>query len=190
MQISDIIGRMGGLKQMAQELGISESQAASGAAALTPAVVGGFKKKAQSAQSDGGLDGLIDRFGGGDLLDNVKSPQPTDVNKGNNILGQIFGSKDVSRSVAQDASDKSGLDSSTLKKMLPMVAMMVTGYMAKQRTPAGAGQSTSGGGLGGMLNKLSSGGDEGDSGIGSLLGLGGDGGGNALDDIMKRLGRR
>lgn len=189
MQISDIVGRMGGLKQMAQELGISESQAASGAAALTPAVVGGFKKKAQTTQSDGGLDGLIDTLGGGDLLDNVKSPQPTDVNKGNNILGQIFGSKDVSRSVAQDASDKSGLDSSTLKKMLPMVAMMVTGYMAKQRTPAGAAQSSGGGNLGGVLNKLSSGGDEGDSGIGSLLGLGGDGAGNALDDILKRFGR-
>ena len=36
MQITDILARMGGLQSMAQELGVSEKQAASGAAALIP----------------------------------------------------------------------------------------------------------------------------------------------------------
>jgi hypothetical protein len=66
------------------------------------------------------------------MLDDVVSPQPTNVSHGNAVLGQIFGSKDVSRAVAQDASTKSGLDASVLKKMLPMLAMVVAGYMAKQ----------------------------------------------------------
>ena len=43
---------MGGLKSMAKELGVSEDQAASGAEALAPAILGGFKKQAQS-QPDG-----------------------------------------------------------------------------------------------------------------------------------------
>ena len=57
------------------------------------------------------------------------SPEPTDVNRGNEVLGEIFGSKDVSRTVAQNAASRSGLSASLLQKML---AMLVAGYMAKQ----------------------------------------------------------
>ncbi len=46
---------MGGLQSMARELGVSEAQAASGAAALAPAILGGFKKQAQAQPS--GLEG-------------------------------------------------------------------------------------------------------------------------------------
>ena len=176
MQITDILGQMGGLSSMARELGISESEAAAGAAALAPAVLGGLKKQA-NAQPGGleGLGGLLGQLGGGGLLDNVLSPQPTDVSQGNNVLGQIFGSKDVSRTVAQDAAERTGLQPSLLKKMLPMLAMMVAGYMAKQQMGGGSAQ---GGGMGG-------------GGLGSILGgmLGGAGGGNPLDDILGRLGR-
>jgi hypothetical protein len=96
MQITDILAQMGGLQSMARELGVSESQAASGAEALIPAILGGFKKQAQ-AQPTGleGLGGLLGQLGGGGLLDQVLSPQPTDVSRGNDVLGQIFGSKDV-----------------------------------------------------------------------------------------------
>lgn len=133
MQITDILAQMGGLQSMARELGVTETQAASGAAALAPAILGGFKKQAQ-AQPAGllGLGGLLGQLGGGGLLEQVLAPQPTNVGQGNDILGQIFGSKDVSRSVAQNAASQSGLEPSVLKKMLPMLAMLVTGYMAKQ----------------------------------------------------------
>jgi hypothetical protein len=36
---------------------------------------------------------------------------PTDPSQGNAVLGQIFGSKDVSRTVADNAASQSGLDS-------------------------------------------------------------------------------
>ena len=49
MNVTDMIAKMGGLQSIAKELGVSESQAASGAAALVPAIVGGFKKQAQSS---------------------------------------------------------------------------------------------------------------------------------------------
>ena len=80
------------------------SQAARGAEALVPAILGGFKKQAQ-AQPMGleGLGGLLGQLGGGSLLDQVLAPQPTEVSSGNEVLGQIFGSKDVSRAVAQNA---------------------------------------------------------------------------------------
>lgn len=172
MDINDILARTGGLQSIARELGVSESQAQSGAAALLPAILGGFEKQTQ-AQPSGleGLGGLLGQLGGGSLLDDVLSPQPTNVSRGDQVLGRIFGSKDVSRTVAQHASAQSGLDPSILKKMLPMLAMLVAGYMSRQ-------QGTGGGGglLGGILGGLLGGGNAGAA-------------GNPLDDILGRVGK-
>lgn len=188
MQITDILRQMGGLQSMARELGISEEQAASGAAALAPAVLGGFKKQAQ-VQPAGveGLGGLLSQLGGGSLLDDVVAAKPTDVSRGNDVLGQIFGSKDVSRAVAQNASSQSGLSPDLLKKMLPMVAMLVAGYMAKQRgAGATATQDTpSAGGLGGLLGGLLGGGGSSAGGLASMLDMDRDG--NPLDDILRMV---
>lgn len=200
MQITDILAQMGGLGSMARELGISESQAAAGTAALAPAVLGGMKKQAQSGGIEG-LGGLLGKLGGGGLLDSVLSPQPTDVSKGNDVLGQIFGSKDVSRTVAQSAATQSGLDAGILKKMLPMVAMMVAGYMAKRGNDGNDApqEAGAGGGLGGMLGSvlggLTGGGSSGQQttrgagggGLASMIDMNGDG--NALDDIMRMAGK-
>jgi hypothetical protein len=155
MQTYEILNEMGGTDAIARELGITEVEAQSGAAALAPAVLSGFEAPAAQPFA-GGLGALINQLGGGSLLDDVLSPQPTNVGLGNNILGSIFGSKDVSRDVAKQASAKSGLDPSVLKKMLPMIAMMVAGYLAKQRArgtaqPAGVGGA---GGLGGLLASI------------------------------------
>lgn len=199
MQINDMLAQIGGLQSMARELGISESQAAAGAEALVPAILGGFKKQAQGqAGGLGGLGGLLGSLGGGGLLDNVLGSQPTDVGRGNDVLGQIFGSKDVSRTVAQSASAKSGLDTGLLKKMLPMLAMMVAGYMAKQGGNASAPARSGGGGLGGLLGGLLGGGNKSaGAAAGGLGGLGGlaalldaDGDGNPLDDILDMMGGR
>ena len=190
MQITDILAQSGGLQSIARELGLSEEQAASGAAALTPAILGGFKKQAQS-QPNGveGLGGLLGRLGGGGLLDDVVSPQPTNSALGNDVLGQIFGSKDVSRAVAQNAASNTGLDPSLLKRMLPLLAMVVTGYLAKQQGSA-AQTAPAGGGLGRVLGSLLGGGSSPQSsaaGLGSLLDANNDG--NPLDDILRRAGK-
>ncbi|MCM2316243.1 MAG: DUF937 domain-containing protein [Thermoanaerobaculia bacterium] len=199
MDINDIIAQAGGIQSMARELGVTESQAKSGAAALLPAILGGFKKQAQAQPSGlAGLGGLLGQLGGGSLLDNVLSPGPTDVSKGNDVLGQIFGSKDVSRTVAQGAAAKSGLDPSILKKMLPMLAMLVAGYMAKQQGGGAAqaqAQSSGGGLLGGLLGGLFGGGGGGAApggatsggGLASMLDLDGDG--NPLDDLLQMAGK-
>jgi hypothetical protein len=201
-QILDVLAEAGGLQSMARELGVSESQAATGASALLPAVLGGFKKQAQAQPA--GLDGLIGmlgRLGGGSLLDDVLAPRPTNVGAGNDVLGQIFGSKDVSRTVAQDAAARTGIDPSLLKKMLPVLAMLVAGYMAKRGGAQGGAASTrtapgSGGGLGDVLGGVLGRGGASDGtaprgsgagGLGSMLDLDGDG--NPLDDIIGMAGR-
>lgn len=190
MNITDILAQAGGLQSMSRELGISEAEAARGAEALAPAIMGGFKKQAQ-AQPSGleGLGGLLGQLGGASLLENVLGPQPTDVNRGNDVLGQIFGSRDVSRTVAANAASRSGLDQGVLKRMLPMLAMMIAGYMAQGRSGA-AGSSA--GGLGGLLGGLLGGGSAGGAqsglgGLASMLDMNGDG--NPLDDILGMAGR-
>jgi hypothetical protein len=196
MQLTDMLAQTGGLQAMARELGVSEAQAASGADALLPAILGGFKKQTQ-AQPAGleGLGGLLGQLGGGGLLDDVLSPRPTDINRGNDVLGQIFGSQDVSRAVAQNAASRSGLNLALLKKMLPMLAMLVAGYMAKQRD-ADVPPSSETSGLGGLLGGLLSGQATGAGsttpgaatpGLASMLDLDGDG--NPLDDILRMVGK-
>ncbi|MEP2102128.1 MAG: DUF937 domain-containing protein [Parasphingorhabdus sp.] len=188
MSILEILQQSGGIGTMAKELGINENVAQAGAAALLPAILGGFKKTTQ-AQPSGldGLGGLLGQLGGGGLLDSVIGTQPTPVNQGNEVLGQIFGSKEVSRTVAAGAEQQTGISSDLLKKMLPVVAMMVAGYMAKQ----GGESSGGGGGLGGLIGGLLGGGSNTSSGglggLGSLLDLDGDG--NPLDDIIGMAGK-
>ena len=195
MQIMDILNQVGGLQSVAKELGVDESQVTAGAAALMPALLGGFKKQAQ-AQPSGldGLAGMLGNLGGGGLLDDVLSPHPTNVSRGNDVLGQIFGSPDVSRTVAHNAAATSGLDPALLKKMLPMLAMLVAGFMAKQRMgpPAAPDSASAGagglGGLGGLLGGLlGQGGASQAPGLAGMLDLNGDG--NPLDDIMGMAGK-
>jgi len=191
MQITELLQQMGGIQSMARELGIDESQAMAGAAALAPAILGGFKKQTQGQPAGlDGLAGMLSGLGGGGLLDDVLAPQPTNVGRGNDVLGEIFGSRDVSRTVAQNAASQTGLDPALLKKMLPIVAMLFAGYMSRQGAAGAAPRSS--GGLGDVLGGLLSGGGQtaapgGTPGLGSLLDLNGDG--NPLDDILGMAGK-
>ncbi len=197
MDLAAILKQTGAIGAIAQQLGVNEQMAEMGAAALLPSILGGFKKTAQ-AQPSGleGLGGLLGQLGGGGLFDSVVAPEPTPVDQGNDILGTIFGSKDVSRSVAGQAATQTGIDPSLLKKMLPILAMLVAGYMAKQSGGAGSDGAEQGGaaagGLGGLLGGLLGGGNQsagsgGLGGLGSLLDMDGDG--NPLDDIIGMAGK-
>jgi hypothetical protein len=192
MDLTGILKQSGAIGAIAQQLGVNEQMAEMGAAALLPSILGGFKKTTQ-AQPSGieGLGGLLGQLGGGGLFDSVVSPEPTPVEQGNDILGQIFGSKDVSRTVAGHAATQTGIDPSLLKKMLPILAMLVAGYMAKQ-SGAGEQSSEASGGLGGLLGGLLGGGGQaasagGAGGLAGMLDMNGDG--NPLDDIIGMAGK-
>jgi len=100
-------------------------------------------------------------------LDNpAQLGQASAVTEGNAILGHLFGSKEVSREVASRASAQSGVSSSILKKMLPMVAMMAMGSLGKQTSGKGGLQSA----LTGMAMQQLMGGGAKASGLSGLLG--------------------
>lgn len=204
MDLMEMLRRSGGLDAVSKQLGIPPAVASAGAEALLPAILGGFRKHADGAGGgDGGLGsliGMLGSLGGGALAANVLGPDPTDVERGNGVLGQIFGSKDVSRSVAADAAARSGIDAETLKRMLPLLAMLVGGYLSAR---AGGSGSEGSGGLGSLGSILGGfladktaaapqppeAGDGGGvlGGLGKILDMDGDG--NPLDDIIGMAGK-
>jgi hypothetical protein len=209
MDMMSILNQAGGIGAIARELGVDEGTAQAGAAALLPAVLGGFKGQAQThPEGLGGLLGMLGGMGGGGLLESVLAPAPSNVDAGNGVLGQIFGSKDVSRTVADHAAGQTGLSSDLLKKMLPLIAMAVAGYMAQQGGGGAGGMlggllgaaTGGGGGMGGMIGNVLGGMMGGGQpaapapaqggalgGLGSLIDMNGDG--NPLDDIMGMAGK-
>jgi len=157
MNAEQLLEQTNAIDAISRELGIDSSTAKAGAAALLPQILSGFQQPAAPAQPEtvaaeasagnpmqglgglGGLLGTIGALGGGGLLDNVTSSEPTQIDKGNQILGQIFGSKDGSRAVAAQAAAQTGVEPSLLKKMLPILAMTVAGYVMKQASEGKGG---------------------------------------------------
>jgi len=155
MNINQMLQQTGAVGAISRELGVDTTTAEAGATALLPSILSGFQNPVASSDAapassafpglGGGLGGLLSTIGGlggADLLENVTSAEPTQIDKGNQILGQLFGSKDGSRAIAASAAAESGVQPSLLKKMLPILAMVAAGYVMKH-----AGQS---GGLGGV----------------------------------------
>ncbi len=148
---------------LAQQFGLSPEQANAAVGALLPAVMGGIQKSEEA----GGLGGISD------IVGNMGAPEQ-DIDSGNSILGQIFGSKDVSRQVASQASAQTGISDSILKMMLPVIAGLVAQQVAKKM---------GGGMMGGLAGSV----------IGSMLGGGAaaqasaPSGGGGLADILGGL---
>jgi hypothetical protein len=174
---------------LASQFGLSSDQANSAVGALLPAILGGIQKTEQS----GGLGGLAELAGG------ISAPHQ-DVDGGNSILGQIFGSKDVSRQVASHASAQTGISDTVLKAMLPIVAGLVAQQVAK-KMGGGVMGGLAGSVLGSILGGSMTGGapaqavaPASDGGmLGNLGGLASmldrDGDGNPLDDILGMVNR-
>ncbi|MEL7310152.1 MAG: DUF937 domain-containing protein [Pseudomonadota bacterium] len=166
----------GGLvKQVAGSLNLEEGQAGAAIAQLLPALTQGMKKNVEKPNGLESLLGALQRGGHDQYIEQpervVRSEAITD---GNSILGHLLGSKDVSRQVASQAAEKTGLDVGVLKKMLPMVATMAMGTLSKE-SKGGALASLLGGSqqqspaaslLGAFLDK-----DNDSSAVGGLLGL-------------------
>jgi hypothetical protein len=167
----------GGIEALAGQLGISPEQARRGAEALLPSVLGGMSDHAA------GLDAHVHALGGADLARNVVGTEPTQVEQGNQLLGGIFGSREVSRDVAGHAAQNSGLDPALLKQMLPILAMLVAGHFAGRAD----GQP---GGLGGILSSVLGGLAGGGVGVSPVGGAGGALGGSLGGILGSILGGR
>jgi hypothetical protein len=173
----------GATQQIGQKFGLSPDQTSGALAQLVPAIMAGMQ---HNTQQEGGMGALIGALTGGNHSQYLDNPellgQDSTVQDGNSILGHVFGSKDVSRAVANQASAQTGIGADILKQMLPIVASMVMAGLAKQHM--GQGQTAGlgmGAGAGGGIGDL----------LGSLLGggQGGNQGGSIAGDVIGMLGK-
>lgn len=140
-----------------RQFGLDAQQTQAAFEALAPVVAAGMRR---NAASDGGLADLIGALAGGGHARYAGDPSvlaaPETIDDGNAILGHVFGSKEVSRGVAQQLSAETGIGAAILKKMLPVIAAVVMGQLAKKAF--GGAASGSGGGLGDILGQVLGGG--------------------------------
>ena len=213
MTLMDMIGQMAGpqVQQAGSPYGLSPQQSQQAVGALLPAISSAMKRNMAQPQGLAGLLGALQNGGHDRYLSDTQALHNNAQTDGNAILGHLFGSKDVSRAVAGRAAEQTGLDTSVLKKMLPMVAMMAMGAMGKQtrgnqglqgmlqgammqQLMGGGLQGAPAKGIGGMLGGLLGGGarqqqrqmqQTHQQGLGMLGGLlDADGDGNMFDDIL------
>jgi hypothetical protein len=199
--LQEILKAQGGnvVGQLASQFGLDPQDAAKALSNLIPAIAGGVKKAASSQSSLESLLGKVEA--NRDLRGAMENPsilgQPQATNDGNEILADIFGSKDVSRTVAGQTAKSTGIDLGILKKMLPLVAGLVMSSLNKRGQSsngglggllgslAGAAQPKRSGGLAGLLSGLLGGGrkqQSQSSGLESLLDFDGDG--DIADDVL------
>ena len=158
MNITDLLlgkENQSAVGQLAQKLGVSEEQARQIVAEVTPSLSRGMKRR---ADDKGSFGGLMDALGNGNHSRYVEKPdllgRQETVDDGNSILGHIFGSKDVSRNVAKNAEQNTGIASTLIKKALPVIATMVMGTLGKQIFGGGGNSAPAASQGGGLLTSL------------------------------------
>ena len=173
-----IMGAAGGgvLQKVAGQFGLDESQAANAIQALLPAITGGVQR---NTQQEGGLESLLGALTGGNHQQYLDDPSTLDgaTQEGNGILGHLLGSKDVSRQVAAQAAEQTGLSSDLMKQMLPIVASLAMGALSKQSAGNNLAGMVQGGQSSGVMGLL-----------GSFLDQNRDG--SMVDDVLKGVAGR
>ena len=143
------------VQQLAQQFGLDNAQATSALSALIPKLAAGVQT---NIQQPGGLDSLLGALAGGSHDQVMNDPsmlaQASSVDVGNGILGQILGSRDVSRQVASNAAGQTGLSPDLMKQMLPLVATLVMGALSRQASAAGTSAGVQSSGLMGSLESV------------------------------------
>ncbi|MGO4665736.1 DUF937 domain-containing protein [Bosea sp. 2YAB26] len=134
------------MQNLARQYGLSQQQTQSALDALLPAFTMGLQRQTQDPRAFGNLAQMMTASPFGSLYDADGDGIPDNAAMmGNNVLNQLFGSKDVSNALAAQAAATSGVGQAVLKQMLPVIASMIMGGLFK---------STSNQGLGGIFGQF------------------------------------
>ncbi|MDX3925687.1 MAG: DUF937 domain-containing protein [Shinella sp.] len=133
---------------MAKQFGLAQEQAVKAMAALTPAFAEGFKRNASNPYDFAAFMTALTSGNYAKYFEDMgKAFTPQGMAEGNDILGQLFGSKEVSRAIAAQAAQITGIGQEIYKQMLPVMADTIMGGLFKQAmAPFTGGGSASGAG--------------------------------------------
>ncbi|SCB59688.1 hypothetical protein GA0061105_10845 [Rhizobium aethiopicum] len=120
---------------IARQFNLAQEQATKAMAALMPAFSAGLKRSTSNPYD---FVGLMQAVASGNYAryfeDMSRAFTPEGISDGNNILAQLFGSKEVSRAVAAQAAQMTGIGQDIYKQMLPVLADTLMGGLFKQTT--------------------------------------------------------
>ncbi|WP_269933534.1 DUF937 domain-containing protein [Aminobacter sp. HY435] len=135
-----------GMDALSRQFGLNQQQTQAALEALMPAFSQGLKRNASDPH---GVGSFLQAMASGQHAkyfdDASRAFSPQGVDEGNGILGHLFGSKDLSRAVAAQAAQATGVGQNVLQQMLPVIASMIMGGLFKQST----GQMQAASGMGG-----------------------------------------
>ncbi|GES42585.1 hypothetical protein RsS62_18370 [Rhizobium dioscoreae] len=118
---------------MAKQFNLAQEQATKAMAALMPAFSSGFKRSATDPYN---FVGVMRDISSGNYSkyfeDMTKAFTPEGIADGNAVLGRLFGSKDVSRAIAAQAAQMTGIGQEIYKRMLPAMADTLMGGLFKE----------------------------------------------------------
>lgn len=197
------------IDQIAAHVGASSDEVKDAIAVGAPAMLQGISANAASNEGASALLGALAKDHDAVTLEDTDVLGQTNLDDGQKIVQHIFGSNTDAVAGRLGVAETNKASSSLFTKILPLIAPLVMGWLAKRLAgdnskgggagglgdllgglvggDAGNAQGQSGGGLGDMLGGLlgGSGGDAGGPDLGSILGGGSSGGG--LGDLIGGL---
>jgi hypothetical protein len=134
------------MQNLARQYGLSQQQTQAALDALLPAFSMGLQRQTQNPYAFGNLAQMMTATPFGQMYDTDGDGIPDSaVPLGQDVMSQLFGSKEVSNAITAQAAATSGVGQAILKQMLPVIAAMVMGGLSKS-----AGNQ----GLGGILGQF------------------------------------
>jgi hypothetical protein len=129
------------LDNLSRAYGLPPERMRAAIAALTPAFAQGFQRQAQSDDASRRLASLFDTETYARAFETQAAALDSNAKSaGDDALGVLFGSKEVSRAVAAQASAASGVQAEIIRRVLPVLASILMGGFVKAaqgaRTPA------------------------------------------------------
>jgi hypothetical protein len=128
-----------GFDNMARQFGLRPEQIQLAVAALVPAFAMGFQRQAANANAMTQLFQLMTAGQYPNFFDSAAQAFSSEARKeGQAIVDKLFGSDEVTRRVAQQAAQFSGVGTEVLNQLLPLVAAILAGGMYKVMAGQGA----------------------------------------------------
>jgi hypothetical protein len=128
------------MQNLSRQYGLSQQQTQAAIEALLPAFSMGLQRQTQDPYAFGSLAQMMTAQPFGRIFDANGDGIPDNARgAGNDVLSQLFGSKEVSNAVAAQAAATSGVGQAVLKQMLPVIASMVMGGLFKSMNSQGMG---------------------------------------------------
>lgn len=142
--LSNLLGSLGGeetTKKIGSSLNIDPNIIMQAIPIIAPMILGGLKKQSENNGGQERVDHILNKYGDPGVLDNVDGMVNKMSGQDNydTNLGGLLGNS--GSQITDVLTNKFNLDGSTAAKIIPMVAPLIMGYLAKRRNTNPEGSS-------------------------------------------------